>query len=155
MDLIRKTNGWSCILEAFAMAMDTTTDELIREIGHSGSQIMAPALPEPQCRRGFHIQELIQVAIRYGKSVTPFELIPSSLFVSGDTLKITNNLRESEFLSLIRTKRGVITGMSRRTMHAVAIDRGKVYDSVGLIYDFSFANCEAHGFFAQCLWIVE
>jgi len=154
MDLIRKTNGWSCILEAFAMAMGTTTEELIREIGHDGSLVLDETLHDPLGRRGFHVQELIQAAIHAGKSVTPFELIPAILLPSGGTLPIRDIGRGVIFNHLVASSRGVLTGRSRSTPHAVAFDRGKVYDSAGYVYDFSFLNCEQRGFFAQCAWLV-
>ena len=61
---------------AFAMALDMPVADLLAAIGHDGSEIVFPSLPEPLCRRCFHVQELIQVALSRGLAVTPVELFP-------------------------------------------------------------------------------
>ena len=61
---------------AFAMALDMPVADLLAAIGHDGSEIAFPSLPEPLCRRCFHIQELVQVALARGFAATPVELFP-------------------------------------------------------------------------------
>jgi hypothetical protein len=67
MKLIRQPNRWSCLPTAFAIALDVSYDSIIKAIGHDGSKKIWPGLPEPRCRRSFHIREMIDVCydLRY------------------------------------------------------------------------------------------
>ena len=66
MELQQRPEPWMCMPLAFAMALDMPVADLLAAIGHDGSEIVFPSLPEPLCRRCFHIQELIQVALSRG-----------------------------------------------------------------------------------------
>lgn len=68
-----------CLLYAFAMVLEEEPSRLISEIGHDGMDCIWPELKEPFCYKGFHIQELIDCAIRRGKSVTNIDGLPASL----------------------------------------------------------------------------
>lgn len=70
------TNRWSCSVQAASKILGITTDELIKKIGHDGSQIVFPKLPEPMCRAGFHIQEIQDVAAKLGYMVMTIEARP-------------------------------------------------------------------------------
>ena len=63
MELQHRPEPWMCMPLAFAMALDMPVADLLAAIGHDGSEIVFPSLPEPLCRRCFHIQELIQVCL--------------------------------------------------------------------------------------------
>ena len=76
MELQQRPEPWMCMPLAFAMALDMPVADLLAAIGHDGSEIVFPSLPEPLCRRCFHVQELIQVALSRGLAVTPVELFP-------------------------------------------------------------------------------
>jgi hypothetical protein len=76
MQLMKQPNRWSCLTTSFAMVLNITYDELIKEIGHDGSKLMWPDLPDPMCRQSFHIQELILCCYRRGLAVIPFEIYP-------------------------------------------------------------------------------
>ena len=58
------------------MVLDMPLADIFDEIGHDGSQIIWPDLPEPMCRRGFHPQELIDVCLARGYAATRIELSP-------------------------------------------------------------------------------
>jgi hypothetical protein len=45
-------------LQSFAYAFGISPEELIEQLGHDGTEIVAPDLPEPFCRRGFSVDEL-------------------------------------------------------------------------------------------------
>ena len=45
---------WSCYLDATVKCTGVHEGQLLSLIGHDGSEIIAPHLPEPFCRRGFH-----------------------------------------------------------------------------------------------------
>lgn len=69
-------NMWSCSVTSAAMVMDEPVQDLIMRIGHDGGEIVFPDLPEPVCRAGFAIQEIIDAALKMGWSVTPIEAMP-------------------------------------------------------------------------------
>ena len=121
-------NHWSCLPTAFAQSLNISFDEMIRRIGHDGSRVVWD-LPEPNCRRGFHIQECIDVARQFGMSVMEIELYPRhapSLDVEPITVEFDDN--QFRFNSFIATTRGVLTGVRNNgNGHAVAYDHG-IYD---------------------------
>lgn len=55
-------NSWSCAACVAAMATDTTLEDVIRSIGHDGSQIKEDSI-HPQKRRGFSLQEILRYMI--------------------------------------------------------------------------------------------
>ena len=140
MKLITNPNFWSCLLASAAMALDTTTQDLIEMIGHDGSMIIFPELPEPAKRRGFHYQEIVDCAIKLGYTVTPIESLPYStpngkLDFPVD-FKISNEQRLREHM---KGTKGIVTGLSRQWRHAVYWDAKLIYDPRGRIYPF--ADC--------------
>jgi hypothetical protein len=160
MRLQRQPNRWSCLPTAFAMALDVPVEEFLRRIGHDGSDIAFPAEPEPMCRRGFHIQECIEVALKLGYSVTPIELFPRhapSLSIPPLTIFFGDErtVNVERFAHFIDSGLGVITGYGRNCCHAVAYDHGSIYDPNGSEYRFSLTNCEMHGFIGICAWNVN
>ena len=152
MNLIVQPNRWSCLPTAFAMAIGITVEEMVNAIGHDGSKIIWPDLPEPRCRRGFHTQECIRVALLLGKSVTPVEY--ESRLAPGDVtpLTITNHRWFSAYLT---TSCGVVTGVVGQNGtakgHALAYSYTLVADpTTGTITDWL-----PDGFRPTCLWIVQ
>ena len=76
MELQQRPEPWMCMPLAFAMALDMPVADLLAAIGHDGSEIVFPSLPEPLCRRCFHIQELIQVALSRGLGRHAGRIVP-------------------------------------------------------------------------------
>ena len=143
---------------AFAMALDMPVADLLAAIGHDGSEIIFPSLPDPLCRRCFHVQELIQVALARGLAVTPVELFPVLQPTEAGPFHKTvlypdNNWRRFE--KTIRASLGVIAGTGARLGHTVAYDHGRIYDPRGPIYDYSRLACEAHQFYTRCAWRID
>lgn len=64
-------NPYSCVLQAFAFAINHCSTELQERLGHDGSAIIAPELPEPFCRRGYCVDELFELLLGLGYSCTP------------------------------------------------------------------------------------
>lgn len=125
-------SAWSCLLESAAMAMNISPAELVKEIGHDGGAIIFPELPEPGKRRGFHMQEIIDVAIKKGYAITPIEPLPAS---TPDGLKVyTVNFGVKRFQNHLDNGRGIITGMRRKWRHAVYWDGKWVEDPAGKTY---------------------
>jgi len=146
-----------CMPCAWAMALDMSVENLLGELGHDGSKIIFPHLPEPMCRRAFHIQEFVHVALRHGKAVTPVEMYPVLQSSDGRAthtlLHPKNNL--AVFTRLVEASRGVLEGATYRCRHMVAYDHGKVYDPRGYVYTYTRLASEAHQFFARCIWRVD
>ena len=143
---------------AFAMALDMPVADLLAAIGHDGSEIIFPSLPDPLCRRCFHVQELIQVALARGLAVTPVELFPVLQPTEAGPFHKTvlypdNNWQRFE--KTIRASLGVIAGTGARLGHTVAYDHGRIYDPRGPIYDYSRLACEAHQFYTRCAWRID
>jgi hypothetical protein len=139
------------------MALDMPIADLLAAIGHDGSEIVFPNLSEPLCRRCFHIQEPIQVALARGFAVTPVELFPVLQPTEGGPHKTVlyadNNWRRFE--ETIRASRGVIDGRGVRFGHVVAYDHGRICDPKGSVYDYSRLACEAHQFYTRCAWRID
>lgn len=76
MNFQRQPNTWSCSVASAAMVMDEPVQDLIMRIGHDGSEIVFPDLPEPMCRAGFASQEIVDAALAAGWSMTPIEAKP-------------------------------------------------------------------------------
>lgn len=132
------------------MALDVTDDDLIAVIGHDGGFIFRD-YPEPCNRRGFHISELIIAARQLGYSVTPIERCPSWYYREGDNvIRRSFNDNIDYFNSTITTTSGVITGDNSKGGHAVAYERGRLFDPDG----FECAYGE-QSFIPRYAWIVE
>jgi hypothetical protein len=165
-----KPNRWSCLVTAFAMALDIPVAELIRLVGHDGSEIVNPELPEPGCRRGFHIQEMIEACWSQGHSVTPIEVFPQSMnavycepriiwFPSGikGTREDGNWMRLYKHILRPPQGRGVLECVGPTWAHAMAVACGDVYDpdQQDSIIPFSKTAIEERGLFIRCFWRIE
>lgn len=74
MYLQTQPNKWSCLPTALANALRDDVRIYWDYLGHDGSEIVWPELPEPQCRRGFHIQEMVDLAYKLGRLLVPIEM---------------------------------------------------------------------------------
>lgn len=59
MLLQKQPNRWSCFLTAFAILIEKPVTELTKMLGHDGSEVLNENAPEPFCRRGFTIYEIL------------------------------------------------------------------------------------------------
>ena len=171
--LQKKPNRWSCSVTAFAMAIDIPVQQLINDIGHDGSEKIFTHLPDPMCRRGFHSQELIQIAWQYGFACTPLEMYPMlrcepffgprpnrepnergglpmehSVLFDGSVVG-----NQSRFIAGVQVTRGVMEGQGCRCHHAVYYHFGQIWDPDGGQYEYSLEACEARSFYGNRLWI--
>lgn len=147
MQLIRSPNQWSCTACAFAMVCNLTLDGIFLGIGHDGSEIVFPNLPEPLCRKGFPFPECIRLCLCRGLSVTPIDFEPRCT-PDGEHYY---ELDHREFVyNMLEKYQCVIEGMGREHPHTVAWDRKQIYDpSIG-IYDF-----ENHYFTPERFWVIK
>lgn len=156
MKLQMKPLRWLCAPTAFAMAVDIDVADFLQRIGHDGSEMWFPTEPEPQCRRGIHVQECISVCDQLGFAVTPIELFPCVLSPKGINPSIEfPEGNWDRFTKQICGSTGVISGIGRNCGHAVAYDYGRIYDPDGNEYDYTRDECERRHFYTQCLWRVD
>lgn len=134
MNLIKNPNAWSCMLASVAMVLDKTTNELIEAVGHNGSQIIFPELPEPAKRRGFHIQEFIPMILKSGFAMTTIEVLPYSTPDGKHEFPIDFPNYEERFWNLMSNSIGILTGLRTRWRHAVAWNGKRIYDPIGSVY---------------------
>lgn len=146
MQMIRNQNHWGCLLASAAMVLDKHPDVLTELIGHDGSEIIFPGLPEPARRRGFHVQEIIECAHAYGYAVTPIDALPIST---------PNGFNEYPVpLGLERFKKhlnvpGIFTGRARKWGHACAWDGCEtMYDPRGRLV----SDLETPDFKIETFW---
>lgn len=147
MKLIRNPNAWSCLLASMAMVLDKSIKELIEKIGHDGSEIVFPELPEPGRRRGFHIQEFIRVILESGYSVMPIEALPCSTPDGEHEYSIDFLNFEDRFRDLMATVPGIITGSASKWNHAVAWSGWRIYDPLGEIYNYEKCTLQIDVFY--------
>jgi hypothetical protein len=161
-----KPTPWSCIGTAFAMVLDIPVSDLFGIVGHDGSEIAFPALSDPMARRGLHIQECIAACVKLGYAVTPIELFPviRPTLANGhaphkEDLVVLFGDDESanwrRFEQTIKTSTGVLEGVGRRCLHAVAYDQGVIFDPDGDHYVYSRPACESRGFRPRRAWQVN
>ena len=132
-------NLWSCLPTAFAMVMDYPVSVIIQSLGHDGSKIIPlwEHLPSPRNRQGFHIQELIRLAVKAGWAVTPIEAEPTSE-VDGKLMPLglyVPNLSEMFVERWMLGTTGVVTGQAIASgmRHAVAWNMDGILDPSGVL----------------------
>lgn len=149
-----------CLPTAFAMALDIPVESLLTRL-HGWHDVVFPGQPEPLCWRGVHIQELIRIAQDYGYAVTPREMYPQIAGPPGHDAYIVglDNDNPQVFSDVVLLSRGVITGVRSTVLgavgHAVAYERGFVFDPNGYEYPFQLEACEERRFYPQCAWRVD
>lgn len=75
----KNPNAWSCLPTAFANSLEVSVDAILAVIGHDGSEITHPGLPDPMRRRGFHPQEFIEMCFRDNLAVIQIDANPSAV----------------------------------------------------------------------------
>lgn len=89
MKIQKQPNPYSCLATAIAIAADIDIENMIRELGHDGSEIIFPNAPEPSNHRGFHPQEFPRILRRRSLAMmemsnfltigSPFSSIPYTI----------------------------------------------------------------------------
>lgn len=109
----------NCLLRAFAEALDITPEVLIQGLGHDGQEIVWPELPEPLCRRGFHVQEFILWALNEGVHITTIEATIRQAPTTKAHPYVQDN--QPEINGARKVFRGVLTGLLvNGSRHAIA-----------------------------------
>lgn len=154
MNLKRTPNAWTCIATAFAMCLDMEVRDIFDILGHDGGEILFEHLPEPRCRRGHHVQELIDIAISRGFAVTEIEALPASRYGPGDEhCYLSSAQAEARIQRYLDGHSGVLTGQApNNTYHAVAWDHDSkiILDPVGLRY-----RLDQSAMVFDAFWVVQ
>lgn len=120
------------------MMLSIIIDELYKLVGHDGSEILTADLPEPLNRRGFHIQEMTDLAWHFGVKIVTIERQPVSSRLSphGQIFDFPIMQGDTRFQQYTMHCDGVMAGIGRSGIpHACAWFRRKLYDPNGLVYD--------------------
>lgn len=127
-------NWWSCLPTAFAACFGIPVRDLIKELGHDGSEMLFPEDPEPFCRRGFHIQEFIKPCLMRGLAPVFIEAQPSIESKKREVKPLTTENVAN--LSLYMHKyNGIVIGMKPNNHeHALAWNMECFYNSDGKSY---------------------
>ncbi len=153
MKLIKQPNSWSCTAAAAAMAFDCEIVDITFLVGHNGSEIIHCNLLAPACFKGFHMQEIVDIGLRHGFSMTLIEARPVQTPDGKHEYDITKwglfHDCEQRFSSYINNNQGILIGKAREFWHAVAFNKGIIFDPRGRIYNYD--RCDL---IVESLWIV-
>jgi hypothetical protein len=138
---IANANRWSCLPKAFSLATSIPFEEFIKTAGHDGSAILWPTLVGNCARRAFHPQEMFDLLLNKGFTVTEIERKPLSLphgLDESEAFTLPN--AERRFKRYLNNYSGVLIGRSYTgNPHAVAWDHTQqlVNDPNGTSYSIS------------------
>ena len=128
MKLIKQPNNWSCTATAVAMLLDCEIKDIFNWVGHDGSAIIFPDLPDPSCRKGIHIQEIIDIV-----PLVPIEYEPWQTPNGEDEFLVFTDYKD-RFYNHLFGNPGLLVGVAKDHWHTVAWNGSLVYDPNGTIY---------------------
>jgi len=161
MFAIPRSNKWQCLPASFSMACQIPLHIFMRELGHDGDK---RPYPDPDKRAGFHVQECIDVAYRFGYTCTPIERCPALTHTPGslDVYPIYFGLNElsndfrfyNYLLESTHSVLEVLLGRENHTKigHAVACDGDFIHDPRG--YLFPISDLVQRNYMPHTLWII-
>jgi hypothetical protein len=166
MKLVRSINQWTCFPAAVATILTSQytlpLQYLFHELGHDGSEIVRPHLGDPQCRRGFHPQEMFEFARSIGFSVTQIDLLPAARPNELEEIAYFNTILgedcETRFHRHLVSSTGWIECRTRRgNGHALAYENATIGDpSTGVQFTYrSRQDAESHGLFFFSLFRLD
>ena len=108
--------------------MDVPLKELLNIVGHDGSEIAWPHLPEPMRRRAFHPGECISAAYSLGFACTEFDLEARLSPDGSNIIDVKINMPLGVGVAYGRPK-------GKFLRHAIAVSGWTAYDPNGTSYD--------------------
>ena len=123
-------NAWSCLPTACACLLQTQPSEIVDAIGHDGSAILTD-----DTRRGFHVEEIVDVFVANLQFPVPIEACPI-IYLSEDVgVEVYSDSRKRLDHYLEKCP-GILLGSHPDTgnPHAVVWDGETIYDPRGQIY---------------------
>lgn len=127
-----------------AMLLNLEVTSIFELLGHDGSKIVAPELPEPDCRIGFRLEEMQFIASKFNFYLS--RCIQEWDFKAGNKL-LYQSVPEDDWLKNIMSKHiGLLCGVVKGKYHTVAWDTKLIFDPAGWKYEVS--NFQIHEFYA-------
>jgi hypothetical protein len=126
------------------MATESTLEHYIEKLGHDGSELWWPDIPDPYGRRCFDVQECANVAFKLGYFVHeirnsyaygPPDREPRKIEVNPKFLE--NMMFEGQGILLVTPK------YNDQNSHCVAWDRKEVFDPLGFMTCKEYYNIES------------
>lgn len=151
---LQKCLGAQCTILSVAMVLDVPAADLMAEIGHDGEAMAGDEWTG--IRRGYHVQELIDLCLKRGYACTPIEVMPVSMDASGRHWRghhLDDHDLQNRFFDALVESRGVIEGDYCGRPHMVAYDHGHIYDPKG--FDYLFEDFRIYNFEPVCAWRVD
>ena len=128
MKLQKQPNNWSCLPTAFASLLEIDVKHIIRATGHDGSTLMWRSFDPPYCYRGWHIQELVKLALEFGYAVTTIERVLYS--APNDIVEPYVQFDNVLFEYTLNNKAGIVACKTvDDNSHALIFERGNYYDT--------------------------
>lgn len=122
---LKQPNNWTCGVYAYCNVMGFPPEEFIRTIGHDGS-MQVRGIPV-----GFHEQELIEAALRFGETPVQIEVSPASILDEGEPHELLSNAGKDKRIQFYLNHYSCVlfgtVGFNK--YHAMAWHNGEVYDS--------------------------
>jgi len=124
--------GPHCLLYSAAMVLNTPVEVLRKEIGYTGNEIWWPNAKKPVHRlRTFHMQEIIDCALRRNIALTPIEVLPrmspegmeDNWKLMADEIRLRSRIQE-----YLKNRIGILIGTKPSGPHAVAWAENHIYD---------------------------
>lgn len=137
MELQKQANGWSCGITSLSMLLGESVESLAKRIGHDGSGIILPDLPDPYRRRTFHMNEFVDVCHDRGYTLVEIPAISHQAqdTPAGDIVMVTHPIdNEARIIRYMDLYPGLIIGqyaISKWHMCAWDSESGSVYDPHG------------------------
>ena len=153
MKLQKQPTAWSCLPTAFAMALDKPVEEIIKAIGHDGSEVYWPELESHWANRAFHVQELVDYCFWNEIAVVCIDAMPCfNHFDSRAVAKEVKYLSGLEYADrlerYLKSYFGVLVGTTNfNSGHAVAWDGENVFNPRGAIESLENANFNIMSFY--------
>lgn len=128
-------DAWSCLPTCAAIVLGLEPREVIEEIGHDGSEIVF----SDGGRRGFHVQEIVDVLIERGECPVLIETVPFAVH-GGETYDVP--VSPTRILSYLENYPGILLiEKSNGRQHACVWDMESVLDPVEGKYDLNRVPC--------------
>jgi hypothetical protein len=147
MNIYIQPNNHSCLITSSAMLLKTPVENLIRQIGHDGSELING---NP---RGHHIQEIIDLLDNIHCSLTPIQFEPEYR-ASVDSVAYPLKVREYSRLEQHLEGDGLLTGRRGNVGHCCAYVKGLVFDpmSCSKTTVYPIIDCALNNFFPTIFW---
>lgn len=144
MEVLLQPNAWSCLPTAAAMVMGVLPKDVIDTIGHDGSEIIFPDEEEPFNRRGFHVQEIVDVLLEQLFIPVWIDARVCLFSESGGSYLLRSINHAERFSRHVHNTHGILLGThATEGGHAVAWDMEMCLDPRGQKYELNQFKPEA------------